>query len=268
MEINRFKELMNEEGLEVEEKIANKYGYDEMSFVIGSGNTRPTVYESNIVKMNEEQVKDMIVNQIKNGVPDFDPDELTDKDYILRNVTMAIRHSTTDNSILKLKIRGDLEVYFRVKVEVNSNNGDIGSYKLTDEIINKAGLTKQEIYYKAEENTSKESEIISMNEMLKEMSGMDIPEEEGMPRMYVATNKSRVNGAAIIACEDVLENFCREKEIKGVVIIPSSIHEILLLPIDYNFNEDEINNMIQEVNSNEVSENERLSDHVYYYYAG
>ena len=86
--------------------------------------------------------------------------------------------------------------------------------------------------------------------------------------MYVATNKSRVNGAAIIACEDVLENFCREKEIKGVVIIPSSIHEILLLPIDYNFNEDEINNMIQEVNSNEVSENERLSDHVYYYYAG
>ena len=168
MEINRFKELMNEEGLEVEEKIANKYGYDEMSFVIGSGNTRPTVYESNIVKMNEEQVKDMIVNQIKNGVPDFDPDELTDKDYILRNVTMAIRHSTTDNSILKLKIRGDLEVYFRVKVEVNSNNGDIGSYKLTDEIINKAGLTKQEIYYKAEENTSKESEIISMNEMLKE----------------------------------------------------------------------------------------------------
>jgi len=51
----------------------------------------------------------------------------------------------------------------------------------------------------------------------------------------------------------------------NLYIIPSSIHELLLLPDDGTVDRESLDQMVQEVNMNEVLPTERLSDHVYYY---
>ncbi|MBR4759236.1 MAG: hypothetical protein IK078_03695, partial [Lachnospiraceae bacterium] len=88
----------------------------------------------------------------------------------------------------------------------------------------------------------------------------DIPEGE-IP-MYVMSNRVRQNGAATMAYPDALADFA-EKVGKSLYIIPSSIHEVLLIPEAGHMGG--LNSMVQEVNRSELNPKEVLADHVYYY---
>ena len=80
------------------------------------------------------------------------------------------------------------------------------------------------------------------------------------------SNETRQFGAICILYPEVLKKFCVEKMIDGVFVILSSIHEVLLMIADKNKADVEyIRRMIKEVNNENVSEVERLSDSLYYY---
>lgn len=64
--------------------------------------------------------------------------------------------------------------------------------------------------------------------------------------------------------EDVLDAFSRKMG-NNIYIIPSSIHEVLLVPEFEGICEEELTNMVREVNKCEVDDVDVLSDHVYYY---
>lgn len=52
------------------------------------------------------------------------------------------------------------------------------------------------------------------------------------------------------------------------VVIPSSIHEVIILPMDDNVDKDELEGIIREVNTGQVAPEERLSYHAYQYDSG
>ena len=80
------------------------------------------------------------------------------------------------------------------------------------------------------------------------------------------SNETRQFGAICILYPEVLKKFCVEKMIDGVFVILSSIHEVLLMIADKNKDDvEDIRRMIKEVNNENVSEVERLSDSLYYY---
>lgn len=83
-------------------------------------------------------------------------------------------------------------------------------------------------------------------------------------QMYVLTNQSKIHGASCILYEDVLRDFS-DKLGRDLYILPSSIHEVILLPKTESFDRDGLNCMVQEVNRDGVSMDEVLSDHVYEY---
>ena len=58
--------------------------------------------------------------------------------------------------------------------------------------------------------------------------------------------------------------FKKEKN-SNLFILPSSIHEVLLLPETQEFNKDELANMVQDINKYVVSDMDFLSDNVYFY---
>ena len=62
----------------------------------------------------------------------------------------------------------------------------------------------------------------------------------------------------------VLEDFALKHGVEQVIIIPSSIHEVILLPSD-NGHYLKYNQMVQEVNATSVNAEEVLSDHCYLY---
>ncbi len=79
--------------------------------------------------------------------------------------------------------------------------------------------------------------------------------------LYVATNDIRWYGASVIAYTDVLKQFAEKNG--DFYVFPSSIHELMLLPAHGGENPEYFKQMVCEINANEVSPEERLSDNVY-----
>ncbi len=84
--------------------------------------------------------------------------------------------------------------------------------------------------------------------------------------LYVLTNQYHRAGAVCIYFSEILEKFADEKD-SDLIIIPSSIHEVLILP-DSGHSPDDINDIIREVNETLVKPEDRLSNHCYYYRRG
>lgn len=83
------------------------------------------------------------------------------------------------------------------------------------------------------------------------------------PKMYVVSNSDRNFGAATILYDSFLEDFAK-KTMKDYYILPSSIHEVILIPVENEENEVErLKSMVYEVNHTELSAEEILSDSIY-----
>ena len=82
--------------------------------------------------------------------------------------------------------------------------------------------------------------------------------------MYAMSNKSSFNGAATILYKDALKTFAEEKE-HDVFVIPSSVHEVILVPDDGTIPAGYIQRIIAEVNQTQLSPSEILSDQLLYY---
>lgn len=82
--------------------------------------------------------------------------------------------------------------------------------------------------------------------------------------MYVATNGKNTCGAAVLTMKDKLKEFA---DVIGgdYYIIPSSVHELILLLKGDDSDRDEIDKMIRDVNTRELSADEVLADHAYMY---
>lgn len=133
-------------------------------------------------------------------------------------------------------------------------------------------VNARELYECALENTPllQGYELADMNTVLEEMKalgGIDDEEIEDMQQevpMYVLSNKSRINGASCILYKDILKDFAMVVD-KDLYVLPSSIHEVILLPSDGTQESDQLKEMVREINQSQVEKEEVLSDSVYYY---
>lgn len=137
-------------------------------------------------------------------------------------------------------------------------------------------ISVEELYREAKENTQRLQgyEIKSMTEVLYEIMKAENLEEfdyeeckqelsDSVP-MYVLSNKSRVEGAACMLYPNLIQDFA-DAIGSSFYIIPSSIHELLLLPAKEDRESREIKSMICEINDTQVSTEEILSYSLYFY---
>ena len=111
------------------------------------------------------------------------------------------------------------------------------------------------------------AEIKSMNEIMAEFMGMDTSEFVGKYNdsfQYVLTNNKKINGATCLLYPNVLKEFANEIN-SDFVILPSSIHEVILQPMDKEMTLEELTKIVQDVNKKEVSDTDVLSNHAYIY---
>lgn len=109
-----------------------------------------------------------------------------------------------------------------------------------------------------------DTSVRSMENLLKGMLGdgfeSDLPAD-----ILVCTNKEGFLGASVILNSGIMKGIS-DKFDSNLLIIPSSIHEVLITGVDnMEMNTSEVAEMINAVNMEQVSENERLSDHPYIY---
>ena len=86
------------------------------------------------------------------------------------------------------------------------------------------------------------------------------------PAMYAVTNH-KTNGAAAILAPGILEEIAKKIHTRRFVVLPSSIHEFILHPVNSQPSKEkmeEFHEMVRTVNAQEVAPEEQLSDHAYY----
>lgn len=132
-------------------------------------------------------------------------------------------------------------------------------------------ITSEDLYKAASVNTPilQRYEIKNMKDVITELyeeQGIqpDEYEMENSIPMYVLSNKSRIQGAACILYPDMLKDFATAVR-SDFYILPSSTHEVILLPVQEDDDINYLRNKVMEVNSCEVEPEEVLSNSVYYY---
>ena len=85
--------------------------------------------------------------------------------------------------------------------------------------------------------------------------------------MYVLTNMTSSNGAGALVCDELLEKIQTKLDC-DYFILPSSVHEVIIVPDEGGYDRSELDEMVKMINANEVNPNDQLADHVFYYSDG
>ena len=161
----------------------------------------------------------------------------------------------------------DLAIVFMVVLKSNCDNG-FASILIYNHHLNFWNMDAEDLFKLAMGNTANDFEVIPMSSIInaimdEELAGviMDNAEIE----MSILTNHSRLQGAAGMLHKEIIKQYMKETKADKVWIIPSSIHETLLIPYDLMPDMEYVKGMVKEVNATQVQPEEILSDNVYVY---
>lgn len=247
-----------------------KNGVKMEAIIIRGENCRitPTIYTETLIQHfdNVEQAADAAERiYLENKSVDFDIDKLTDKDFIMAHVRIGLEHENEHITALSRQTEyQDLMQYLYITSELNDETK--WSVRITEQLAETAALDVDELWAAAERNTFADSTICSMAQILVEMGMLDADDAVELPVdsfMYVISNHSRQRGASSILNKQLLQQFADEHNCKKLVILPSSIHECILIPCDEEVDIENFDAMVQEVNATQVSPEEVLLDHAF-----
>lgn len=158
----------------------------------------------------------------------------------------------------------DLAKIYYVLMEGDFGRGTI---TITHDYLKDWGITLEELDKVATENTEKllPALVKDMYTMVLERLGEEA--EEGFELgnlMYMANNTAYHYGAAVMLYKDILKEFA-DKVQDDVYILPSSVHDLILLPVQNEADIFKLKRIIQEVNVTQIEVEEILSDRLYYY---
>ena len=172
---------------------------------------------------------------------------------------------------------GDLSVIFRIEVDT-LGDGSVGNVTVRNEFAGRWGVDTSELLKTARENMNRNNRpsIKSMFSVLRNLSlnvygdGSDVNEDalcalqgDNAPEMYVLGVERKPLGAVGIIDDELLSEFAGRIG-SDLYILPSSIHELILLPNNDNGESiDQLMGMVHEVNSTQVCPEDFLSYNVY-----
>ena len=104
--------------------------------------------------------------------------------------------------------------------------------------------------------------LLPMQKLLEEMMG--IKEEGPEQLLYVLTNRNKIFGASAMLYSEKMK-LLADRLRADLLILPSSVHEVLLFPDDRMRGYEIYRQMVSEVNTTQVDPEEILSFHLYRY---
>lgn len=159
----------------------------------------------------------------------------------------------------------DLAIVFCIYLEQTERGS--ATILVTNDLLKTWNLSTSELLRIASENTPEflTAELKPMHMVIMELSNYAYKYDENHEsQMHVLSNEYGYLGAACILYDHVLEDIGNLFD-EDYYVLPSSIHEVIILPASCHFTQDELSEMVNEINKTQVSEEEILSDHAYYF---
>lgn len=201
--------------------------------------------------------------------PDFGTQDFTYEKMRSRLILCAVNAEKNKELLFSIphqKVE-DLAIVYRC---IMTEEGDrIGNLLVNNDHLKHWGILPNVLHEHAKNNMKEifPYELHSMEYIMSDIMGVPFEEtREGMEnsQMFVLSNTKRWQGASYLFCPEVLDVI--SKELGGnFLILPSSIHELILIRQNEDSNIQALRDMVCEVNQTQVVEEERLSNEVYQY---
>ncbi|MBQ9550933.1 MAG: hypothetical protein IJU87_08980 [Lachnospiraceae bacterium] len=251
--------------------------------ITGPGETVfPTIYlealfdEYRKGKMNIKE----IVNEIlriytkEKNVCGVNMSYLTDFDSVREKLIYRLINAEKNESLLKdIPHRRFLDLAVIYTVYIDDVFNSAGNVTVRNDLMEKWGVDEEELYILATRNTPriKKPVIKELGEMLAELMDTgecrDSAEDifgEGMVKMFVLTNCDRYYGDSIILYPGLLKDL-RDMMKTDLYLLPSSVHEFIIVPASGGIGSSELSDLVKSVNESSVVAEDFLSDNIYLY---
>ena len=272
---------LQERGYLIKEFITNKTNVQLHSFCLDSledihSNNfhKPTFYYEDLV----DELVDIIIkrNTLHSGSElkkfNINKETLSTFENIEKNLYCAFINKEKNEELLKNVphiVMLDLALVFKVKVSVDDlsacfivNNSVLKSWKKgVDDLLESVWNNKDLLVG--------EDSLVSLVDKCKDLcSAMEKDLPFPMPSddyIYILTNKYQCDGASMMFThKEYVRDFANRKE-SDVLILPSSRHEVLLIPTSQVDDYEYVKNMVANINRTELAKQDFLSDNVYLY---
>ena len=162
-------------------------------------------------------------------------------------------------------------------ITIPGQDGEISSIRVSDNLLDYWKIDKETLHRDALEADRKRDPFLmeindanlfraslgmEMENLLK--GGRKIDLEDGMPHTFALSTKDKMNGAGMVLQEDVMK---KTAEIIGrdYFVLPSSIHETIIVPVTGDISVRDLTGMVQQMNETGIDPSIRLSDKVLHY---
>ncbi len=182
----------------------------------------------------------------------------------IRLVELEGNRAYLEEGIYRPHLMGAEVVY----LELTRNQEGICAVRVTSALLERWGMPENEVFKTALKNSWEKSELqfCSIEAEADRILGTGTPEEEFIKKneLYVITNPERDYGAAVVLYPGAMEEI-RAKMGRDFYILPSSVHEVLVMTRDSDFTPKELRDMVRDVNRTQVEPELRLGNEVYEY---
>lgn len=220
-------------------------------------NLAPTIYLEEFYQkyLKEQQVADLadsicsIYQEIR-VKKTCDCQNLFDFNHVKEHIVYKlIRRDANEELLKKIPYEPFLDLAVVYYIQIDNTRFGSAAIQIRNEHLRYWRVEKEEIRRLAEKNTPRIYPV-QIRQIVR--------------FMYVATNEQCSLGAAVMRYPDF-----REK-VRGMIrgdfyILPSSIHEVILVPESFGLEPERMQEMVKEINQTGVAPEEVLSDSVYYF---
>lgn len=247
-------------GAKVQE-IPKANGVTKVGITVNQGRICPTVY---IDQMYEEgipaqQAAAMVMDIAeKNRVEgNFDIEKFLDYDgFVKPRLRIRLYNKATEAEVKRSAAsRGFKDLIIVPYVDLPDFNGG-GSIKIKKEHVKEWGVTEKEVIDTALKNSADDVVVKDLFGMVQDMMDLNLPTDGDNTPLYVSNKAGNCGASAILGLLPSL----KKKYKNGFFVLPSSIHEVLVMPSTGNEDIDLLTAMVQDVNATQVLPEERLAD--------
>ena len=218
---------------------------------------RNDLYLGNPMKAIEREIKEAVAQ-----MPQFDTEALTNYERMKEKLTLQLVPAAKNKDLLAdIPHRNIEDMALAYRFDIGHNERTSYSILVTNKMLNAYGISAAQLHDDALEAASHScpATLRNMNEVIHNMARQTDPSP-----MWVASIENGQNGACVIQYPHFLDD-AAETLGGSFYVLPSSIHEVLLLADDTSPSLSELENMVRTINQAEVAPEERLSDNVFHY---
>ena len=230
-----------------------------------------------------EIIEDILLLYQTNRLPDhIHLEELTSPEYIKTKIIYRLINESANQDQLSHIPHISypaLDLCLVFCLSLHRSPDDLLTALIHNSHLKTWNLTTEELFEAAKINTPHlfPARIRSLSEVIKDIARKtaeeEIKEEDLFeffeaaplsPPMYVLSNPAGIHGAACMFYDGILKDFasCTDSDL---ILLPSSIHEVLIIPNSKNISIKELAETVFAINQEEVPEEDRLSNHIYFY---